>query len=304
MTLVVGRRSPHGLSILSDSRVTDPHDPRPKPLVGTLKVIVLDPKHCFAFAGAVPFAQDAVEVLFAAQRSAGVTTDLIVEHLLHVHRESGQATDFLVGSLEGDPRLTKIADGQAQSGLSAAWLGNQDAFAEYQRRFLSAPVDEKVDATDSMAVWKELRERAHGAFITMVIDTVSGEPSFPDVGDFPVIATSTKEGFCYISSVHAFPFNEGAVNPPQGEWIQVPIGGAREGGYAFAVLTPDEVGVCAVGVHFAQGRFGILMCPAVSREVVFIDGLGHREFIEAVRARYGYDLHAPRLALGGTAEPW
>lgn len=302
MTLVVARCSPHGVSILTDSRVVDPRDPRPKPLAGTLKAVIIDAEIAVGFAGNIAVAQDAIDVLLAACKAGAVTRDLAVEHLLHAHRAADGETDFIVASLTGSPTLAKISEMEVEQSVTAAWLGSHEAFTEYQRRFLDTSDSAQIAAADGETAWKQTKSKMSGAFFTMLIEITMGILSFEDVGDFPIAVSSGEGGFKYRSSVQAFPAYDGKVSSPAGEWVQVPIGGAAEGGYSYAVMAPREPGVCAVGVHFAQGSFGILMSPAVSRDVIVIEGVGHREFIETVRGVYGYRFFAPRLNLGGQAE--
>lgn len=147
-----------------------------------------------------------------------------------------------------------------------------------------------------------LRRSMGNAFMEMLGDTIVGNLALDAVGDFLIAFRSVSEGFRYCESGQAFPFNNGAVRPPPGEWAQIPIGGAAEGGYSYSVMTPRAAGACAVGVHFDQGRFGALMCPAISRDVVLIEGVDHREFAEAVRASFGYDLHGPHIMLGDAGD--
>ena len=72
-------------------------------------------------------ALDAIRRLAAEELDAEEST----LRLLDAHQQSNQETDFLIGSLR--PRkLVVVKDGSAQ-GCRAAWLGDREAFAEYQR---------------------------------------------------------------------------------------------------------------------------------------------------------------------------
>jgi hypothetical protein len=130
MTLVVARVTPLGVRLLGDMRVTDPNAARPRGYVGAaLKMILLRPTLCIAYAGNVGAALEAIREVHSRDLSA----DDAATYLLDAHRRSAVGADFLVASLRPS-RLVAVKDGSMET-VPAAWIGDFEAFAEYQRYY-------------------------------------------------------------------------------------------------------------------------------------------------------------------------
>lgn len=130
MTLVVARVTPLGVRVASDMRVIDPNAANPPGFLGaTLKAILLRPTLCIAYAGNVGAAIGAIREV----ASADLSTEDAVRRLLDTHQQSEPKAEFLVATLR-PPALVAVKDDLAQSS-SSAWLGDRDAFEEYQEHY-------------------------------------------------------------------------------------------------------------------------------------------------------------------------
>src|SRR4051794_27781812 len=131
MTLVVARTTPLGVRIAADMRITYEDGTKRGFLHAELKAIVLSPTLCVAFAGCnVATALDAIR----AVASTKPTFEQAKSHLLAAHQGSGGQNDFLVATLRPAPALAVVKAGVAED-REAAWLGDFDAFREYQRHY-------------------------------------------------------------------------------------------------------------------------------------------------------------------------
>jgi hypothetical protein len=266
MTLVVGRVLNSGVFLLADSLVTY-REARYRPAPGSvLKIIVLAPDLCVAFAGDVDRAQLAIE---GWSQTMGL--QMTAEHFLHAHREGGlDNPDFIIGVHGPTPQLLRIRDGDIERELSTAWIGNAEAFRELQRRFL-----DRNEADPAISVESAFHE-------------IVSEQTFDDVGDFMIRCRSAPGGFWYppSSGVRFWPEQ---VTKGQG-WQPISARTAAQGGYAWSLLTPREIGVGAVGLHFQQGRFGCLLFPRYSERAVRVPDVDVRDFIVDIKARFGITL--------------
>lgn len=267
MTLVVGRVLDSGVTLLADSLVTY-REARYRPAPGSvLKIVVLAPDLCVAFAGDVDRAQIAIEgwrPTMGIQQSA--------EHFLRAHRDGGlDDPDFIIGVHRPTAHLFRIRDGSIERNILSAWIGNAEAFGELQRRSL-----ERREANPAV--------RMESAFHEIVTDQ-----NFQGVGDFVIKCRSSPNGFWYAPSSGIQFWPEHAMQVGQG-WEPISARTAAQGGYAWSLLTPREVGVGAVGLHFQQGRFGCLLFPRYSESAVRVPDVDLRDFIVDIKARFGITL--------------
>jgi hypothetical protein len=148
------------------------------------------------------------------------------------HREINEAADFLIASLN-PPTLTKIASGQVYAGGIQYWIGDADALPVLKKHYDGAVEPKSGDAED-VAVGKMLQ-----AFNATVMD-----PNAQTVGGLVFSVATDREGFGYAPAANVF-------LPPQTipSGVEVPLqsGAAAEGGYAYSIYTPDQVGIPVVG---------------------------------------------------------
>jgi hypothetical protein len=181
-----------------------------------------------------------------------------VRHLDARHRRSGRRASFIVARL--DPRsLVRIESGVVEHGLAAAWIGDYAAFAGYQQRYLA----ESQLSETAPGITEELRVagRMDDAMRCVITDS-----SITTVGEACIAVLPTRDGFRYADAAVAQPSHEQSI--PSGVEATIEFGTAAQGGFAYSILTPQLPGVGAIGIHFYQGKFGLLFYPLVSRSPV------------------------------------
>ena len=113
MTLVVARVLNEKILVLSDTRVTfTTARYRPAPHL-VLKVAILNPDVCAAFAGDVDRAQMAIS---SVDHSSDI--DSMMDHFLAAHLEGNLANpDFILCTLRPKPEIIRIRDHAVERGL-------------------------------------------------------------------------------------------------------------------------------------------------------------------------------------------
>src|SRR3954454_20893376 len=281
MTLVVARRSGESIRMSADLRISDRGATKSGFVVGALKVVILNPDLCVGFAGPVG---RALVALRAVAREANSDSDLETGHqtLLDAHRASGCETDFLVASR--DPvDLARIAGGGVETGMSSAGIGDPDAFAAYQVAYHGAEVARQLPP-DAEHRREELDQAAR---MSQAMRAVIDDDSLPTVGETVIEAASTplEPGFRYAPSGFISASHEQII--PAGEEARIEFGNAAQGGFAYAVLVPDNHGIGAVGIHFFQGRLGLYYDPLRLDRPEPFPNVTHDEFRAAIQNRYG-----------------
>lgn len=272
MSLVVARSlPPEGLTFLADTKLTVHEVGRP-PGEGCLKIIIPRRDLCIAFAGAVEPAGAAIASLPSSANHARV-----LEHLLSAHISCGGRTDFLVG--DGSGGLSAIRDGSATS-AGAAWVGNHDAFRDFQAlvgQMEREPADQPQDS----------HGRAWHAFDRLVSSGVHDS-----VGHFTVEAGFWPgDGYKYRWRWHVH--QERLPPLPPGVSVEVDWGNAETGSFGMeahnATTADDPSGRCTLALYFPFAGFGYVYLPAQPGEVptphVVVGAPA--DFTRSCRARFG-----------------
>jgi hypothetical protein len=312
VTLVVARVTPIGVRLAGDMRITDPNATRSGFFEAQLKVILLRPTLCVAYAGNVGAALNAIrEVASQALDPAAAERRLFEAHL-----DSQPKVDFIVASLKPS-RLLVIKNNEA-SEMRAGWLGDAGAFADYQRIYHDPaniqPPRELYDSEDryrDLEIASRLAAGIQAVVFGVGYHTEGGEPvvripeggKHPGVGETvitaqPLIAHDDLFGYSTMSRMIAPPFAEA---PPGHSGVYDPgFGSAERGSFSYAVMTPVQPGVGAVGIYFPEGRVGLLYAPLIHDEPERYTRVSQDQFAELLRLRHGISLEG--FGLGITFE--
>jgi hypothetical protein len=290
MTLVVGCTSPAGAWLSADMRVTDCSAANaPGFARAALKLIVVDPTMCIGYAGRIGAANVALKHVHSERMGPSDA----VEYLLAVHRRE-QAVDFVVAEL-APSSLVEIKDGQATP-REATWLGDAEAFAEYQRLFEEDPFLPPLDANLDEAFRAELEVAVpmNDAMQAVVLPSrdpdssatrSEGRDARRTVGEAAVtVGPRAGEG---VFGYHVYSNFSGAFGSRNA------LLSTEQGTFSLAFQVPTEAGVGAVGIYFEEGGFGILYAPLLTQDPEkpeSLQGASAEEFREAVQARYGVSL--------------
>jgi hypothetical protein len=297
MTLVVARVTPIGVRVAGDMRITDPNAAGPRGFLGAaLKVILLRPTLCIGYAGNVGLALAAIRRVASEDLSA----EDVESQLLDVHRRSDGNTDFLIASLRPS-RLVVVKNGRAKAS-SAAWIGDQRAFAEYQlhyydelRRLLPLESYDSPERAEDIAIATRMGNGmeavVHGASFVIEGETrILTRPqggSHQAVGEAIVYVVLRAEddlfGYSVLMRATASVSEESGVGSLETS--------AARGVFSYKVLVPTQPGVGIVGLYFDQGQLGVIYAPLLLDDPERYPGVSRDAFIELVRLRHGISLH-------------
>ncbi|HVE68457.1 MAG TPA: hypothetical protein VNB64_07745 [Solirubrobacteraceae bacterium] len=284
MTLVVGRLFSDGPRLLADSKLTLASTVANPYTGGALKAVILHPALCVAFAGGVMTAREAILGLNVSP-GASFDTDEVCNELWRASRRASGVTDFLVATLAPERALIQIEGRGISRGHSATWIGDGLAYAEYARRLQTSgdiPSDQAVRhlaprRRAELAEWN----RMFPAFVQVIDDG-----RFETVEGLPVSVAPTSNGFRYESSAFLAADHEQTVRPEDG-WVDADWGTAAHGAFGYAVKTPDDPGIGAIGAYFPHIRLGVLYYPARFLQPIIWREVRDDEFSEAVEHEFG-----------------
>jgi len=164
------------------------------------------------------------------------------------------------------------------------------AFEAYQRLFLTAPATESSTRIDpALAADLQVANRMHEA-----LEGVAASSAITSVGELILSIELTKDGFIYAP--RALMSGGRPQTIPSGVPTKVQFGGAAEGGFSYSVLSSQVPGIGAIGVHFYQGRLGVLFFPMQLEEPALYRNVSHDEFRAAVRKGFGFDIQGPQIS--------
>jgi hypothetical protein len=263
-----------------------------------LKLILVRLTLCIGYAGSPPEA--AIDAAREISRD-DLALEETVELLLKTHLRLDGRLDFLVAALRPS-RLTIIRDGRAEQ-AEAGWLGDREAYAEYQARyfaevFLPGPGfydsdERRRDIEVAIRMGGAMNDVVFGAYdlsATNQGDPNAGRPrggSHPSVGEAVITVVPRVED-------NLFKYNH--VTNAQGSWRteQLPpglgvvppdFGSAERGAFSYSMLSAAQPGVAAVGIYFYEGRLGVLYAPLILDQPEPYRNATLEQFVELVRLR-------------------
>ncbi|WP_298551036.1 hypothetical protein [uncultured Algibacter sp.] len=278
MTLIICRQIKEKIYIVSDSKVTDKNAVRNNPLAGNLKSLILNPYLSLSFAGNIHFAEKILE-LFYSNKIANLQ-QLVLE-CLKANIESNNETDFIIASLEnGNPVIIKISNKTAQQNQQNAWIGNQLAFNKFQEYYHSTESDKKESSK-----------------INSAFKSVIKNERIEDVADFCLsIETVYQENVkkqCFIYEMNAdVSFRPGTITISKNNQSQIiPFGGPEKGAFLALYMRSFNLLKPAIAIHFPEGKFGVLFCPAINlNKAEVIKEANGEIFMDIIYDKYGINL--------------
>jgi hypothetical protein len=279
MTLIIARTTASNIRIAADMRVLSAHETRRGFPIVVLKAITPHPNTCFCFAGSVPAGITAIRSV-ATRREADL--EAAVAQLLDAHVRSERAVDFLVA--QKDPQeLIRIASGSAES-VSASFIGDVSAYDAYQRYFHELPVRDLPRDTH------RAEDFATASKMQQAMSTLIRNADAASVGEAYVSVDCAEAGFRYAPRA-MLQGGFGKQLIPSGIATAVQFGSAATGGFGYSLLVPDAPGVPVLGIHFFQGRLGLLYAPLLSDEPMVFPSISHDEFRSAVARELAIDIN-------------
>jgi hypothetical protein len=297
MTLNVARVTPLGVRMSADMRITDPGATAHGYSTAALKLVVTHPTLCIGYAGNLGVAVEAIRE--AATNDPDL--DAITQHLLGVHLRTEGATDFLIGSVR-PARLVMVKRGVAVEGASG-WVGDPDAFEEYQRHYFSERLLLPLNLFETRAQAADIEVATRMSYAMQAV--VFGDPIPQErvgwtrsggvhhaVGEAGVnVVPRVEDGlFIYAELARAEASWSDAPLPPGLGVVPPDWGSPERGAFSYTMLTPTRPGIAAIGLYFHEGRLGMLYAPLVLDEPAVYPKMTIEAFAELVRLRHGIDF--------------
>jgi hypothetical protein len=286
MTLIVANSSNDYIRIVSDSKKTSPEEILRGAQNSVLKSIIINPALCICFAGSIGKAQLAIEKLCFNTYPEG-NLDRILDDLLQVHCKGSNDPDFIVGSLSPTVSLNTIKEGHILRNASACWIGNYDAFSEYQKHFHG-------NFIQTQGMLQAVEDEFYKMVIKMELAfrLVLQENKFADVGEFSISVMTDKDGFKYVPAAITTFVNQSI---PSHTETTLKFGSTAEGGYSYSIMTPEVSGIGAIGLHFYQGKIGALFYPLRSSSPIIFRNVTAGQFKNEVQKEFGFEIDGPRI---------
>jgi hypothetical protein len=224
--------------------------------------------------------------------------------LLEAHEHSDGRAEFLIASLR-PPKLGVVKGGVAEV-ADTGWLGDLDAFDEYQRHYHALPFPLPVEMFDSpqRAGDIEIADRMGRGMQAVVYGPslafengklralIPRGGSHETVGEAIVYAVPRVEDNLFKYSVYsrteAPPFREPL--PARDGVTPADFGSTERGSFSCLMLTPVQPGVGAIGLYFPEGQLGVLYAPLLLDEPEQYSSMAREAFIECVRFRHDIAL--------------
>jgi len=288
MSLVVCKIIDQDIFIETDSRISNAHETKRESNYGIVKSVIIAPQVCISFAGSINLAEDAIREIY---NQTTLTIQSAVE-ILHKFNSDGNKIEFILSSIQrNQPRIYRIWNNKVESNLPSAWIGDDEAFTEFQKQFHQIKASGRTE-TDSF----------FKAF-TNVIDN----PELKTVGDFQISLRSIKSAstddrfFLYTEKMYIQLGRDKTYTVENGKSeFTFQWGTAQEGSYGFAFFSSVDAFKPSIGLYFYFGNFGVLFYPRQSFKGIEIKG-NIFEFLDKVKKEYGIPLKGMVLRHNNTA---
>lgn len=292
MTLAVARffDNKKDLIIKSDTRLTFEEkqslhkSTALRPLNGNLKTVILTPRLCLSYAGNVSFANELIKDFYLSLYQKCNSYEVFLEEILNVHKKSNSETDFLMAFAGPEQsRIDKISNGKIESGLTTGWIGDYNAFKDYQKYYHT---EDETLTTD---------RKMFNAFDRLLSDTKS-----ETVGDYHITAYLDFEMLNNNAPIFLYDYHSNLK--PHDQRIEANTqtaiypGTPDVGGYGVCYLRTLSRSSHGVALYFPEGRYGLFFCPTLflDKDVPttgkIFKNLGGKEFAEHIQKKYTVPL--------------
>ena len=284
MTLIAAEIQSDGIRMWADSALSSNFDRRSGYEAIGLKLFILHPELCVAFAGRTEDATREILDLGVGPQTA-FDIEEVLEQLQKAHEDSEGRVDFLIASAASTPSLTRISGGQVLA-CTQGLIGDDKVFSEYHQR-------------RSDAIEKGVEDPMLNA-----LQSISDEEAIQNVGGPCIGVVTSPRGFRYSggwATLASTPIVEIPAGAPAGVPIMLPAPTtAQDGGFREVYGWAIEAGVCAFAVYLDPGKVGYLLHPRVGHYAIKIASPTQDEFIQHVADEYGIKLWFPQRLDPGT----
>lgn len=273
------------VSILNgDESVTGDNKLRLPPEEGVLKIHILHQNICVAFAGTVKICCEIINRL--CNKPANDKKD-IFEFIQAELIQSSDDSEFIVAFLNKNriPRLFRVDKDVIEEGNSF-WIGNKDAFAEFQSYFINS--DSK----------KSIIDRTIYSFREMIRNS-----KIDTIGDFVIEAyfNQPSDSFVYeeaLESISGYGIIEAKANVK----TTLSEGTVNEGAFIVSNLVSNRTNKPAICLFFEKGNLAFLYLPLsktnINANPIVIENKSINELKMFVLEKFGIELFGLSMNLG------
>jgi hypothetical protein len=282
MTLVVGKVTAHGVTMMSDTRQYDPKADRAKRsiLEGTLKTTILWRQVAVASTGNIDVAQADIADLKNSEHSPGFKK--ILEHL--TARTHHSDNEYLV-AFAGPKRLFKIAGGTSNEGANA-WIGDKAGFERFQAGRKASPSDNYLNIT---MLGPDLPDHKIVSDRYSRMQGVIEDVDVPGVGDFFTITATRGDTFRLALVAGGYFDAENRLLDVQGNLILGATGANK--GSKYYTWTPEDENLSAAAFVFPEVKTCFIFQPedhkSFADKVSVLTGVGEDDMAQAIRQLTG-----------------
>jgi hypothetical protein len=287
LSLVVAEATANGPVIVSDTRVLYPSR-RSAYKTGTLKTVVLRRDVAVSFAGSVQAALETIREIASDMRQ-GTTLEAVISRLHDITEGDHGVCEFIVAVDGTDWQLTRIRNGQVESGLRSTWIGDHDAFEQFQRlRNAPHPLKGVIEEKVGPGAASLLR-------LGTAMEALINDASIESVDHFCVrVARQRDGGFQYMASIFIYVGRDIEMKPGD-DLINSMAQSVAEGGYSVSIVEPAEPGTPALGLSFPRARLGMIFLPLEYDEGQVLHDISPNDFARVVQERFGVAMKDPVL---------
>lgn len=258
-----------------DKTITGGNKIRMSPSDGVLKIHILNPRICVAYAGTVEISAKIINS-FIIQKPQSL--EEIVAFFQNQLKLENDNSEFILGLIldNNTPILYKINVNNIEQGKSF-WIGEHDAFNEFQSYFINS------DTTKSTLY------NASESFREMLQNT-----KIATIGDFIISSyfNTRINSFIYEERAEAFGGYK-TLEVKAGENVKLTEGTVSEGAFVVTNLISNHTGCPAVCLFFSKGEIGFLYIPISEQNInvkpKIITG-NKSELIEKIKNEFGIEL--------------
>jgi hypothetical protein len=273
MSLIIARKSGTHIYLVSDTKLTYPQELFPEkalaaPGDGVIKVAIIDPHVCIAFAG--NDYKPAEEAIGYCRRNQLLPSE-IKKHLLSINLHTGKNVEFILCIGFPEYAIYEIKNGQILQ-TNSSWIGSNEGFTMFQEFALADRNNKKKFDT----------------IMDEGLEYVMQSGRVPEVNGFKVAVTNQANFFHYKNYMSTKMPSRTHTFSGSGSHIIKVYGTAQEGGYAVSFCENEGRNDMAA-IHVRQGQFGVLyemkkeslLWPTVIKDV------DEHEFNDILFSRFG-----------------
>lgn len=242
---------------------------------GVIKVNIIKPKICIAYAGDI---EPAINIIQSFVIKKPRKLEDILNYFKNEINRTNCDAEFIIGIIHDNelPLLYRIDKENIESGKSF-WIGNKSAFNEFQSYYLNSDNS------------KSIIENATESFRKLINNS-----QIKTIGDFNISASYNKKVKAFIYDWRAEAYGGyGKIHLEKNQSKVLTEGSTEEGAFVVNNLISDNTGKPAVCLYFPKGKIGFLFIPVSEKNNIlnpFIRKGDIKEIVEIIKFEFDIKL--------------